>query len=98
MTSQIVVQEDPLSFIISTHFIIDQISLRQRIVVIQSVHPFRFSEAIVHIFLHIEAVHEDKSWRFAPLEQLLLERITVLSIVDNYFPISCANEPLIVRL
>ena len=65
---------------------------------IQCVDSLCLSEAIVDVLLHIEAVHEDESRRFVPIEQLLLERVAVLPVVDDNFAVSRADQPLVVRL
>ena len=65
---------------------------------IKRVHALRLSEEIVNILLDIEAVHEDEGGRLILLEQFLLERVAILSVVDNDFAIGSANQPFVVGL
>ena len=65
---------------------------------IKSVHSFCFCEEIVDILLDIEAIHEDEGRRLILFEQLLLERVAVLSVVDDDFAIGSAYEPFVVGL
>lgn len=64
---------------------------------VECVYTLYLRVAIVHILLHIEAVHVDESWRLTLLEQLLLERVAVLSIIDDDFAISSADKPFVIR-
>ena len=57
---------------------------------IKCVHAFRLREEIVYILLDIEAIHEDECRRLTLFEQLLLERVTILSVIDNDFAIGSA--------
>lgn len=40
---------------------------------VKGVNLFGFSEIVIYVFLDVEAVHEDKSWRYCYIEQLLFE-------------------------
>ena len=64
---------------------------------IQCIDTLGLREAIVHVLLHIEAVHVDESRRFVSIEELLLERVAVLPVVDDHLAVSCADKPLVVR-
>ena len=97
MTCEVVVQEDALRLVLRTNLIIDQVTLGQRVIMVECVDTLYLSVAIVHILLHIEAVHVDESWRLTLLEQLLLERVAVLSIIDDDFAISSADKPFVIR-
>ena len=63
---------------------------------VKCVHTLSLREIIVNILLHIKTIHEDEGRRLVLLEQLLLERVTVLSIVDNDFAIGSADKPFVV--
>jgi len=63
---------------------------------IECVDTLGLCEAVVNVFLHVEAVHEYEIGRLRLFKELLLERVAVLSIVHDYFAVSCANEPLVV--
>ena len=78
--------------------VIDQIALGQRVVVVKCVDSLSLSEAVVHVLLRIEAVHEDEARWLRPIEKLLLEGVAVLAIVDNNLAVASADKPLIVRL
>ena len=65
---------------------------------IKRVHALRLCEEIVDVLLDIEAIHVDESRRLILLEQLLLERVAILSVVDNDFAVGSANEPFVVGL
>lgn len=64
---------------------------------VECIDSLRLSEAVVDVFLHVEAVHKNERGRLRSIKQFLLERVTILSVVYNYFAISCADEPFIVR-
>ena len=98
IAGKVIIEEDALRLVLVTHFVVDQVSLSQWVVVIKGVYSLGLSEAVINILLHVETVHEDESWRVSFIKELLLERIAILSIVDEYFAISCGSQPLIVRL
>ena len=50
---------------------------------VECIDALSLSVAIVHVFLHIEAVHVDKGGWLALLEQFLFERVAVLSVIDD---------------
>ena len=64
---------------------------------VQCVDSLSLSEAVVDVLLDVEAVHVDEHWWFVLIEKLLLERVAVLSIVDNNFSIGGTHQPLIIR-
>jgi hypothetical protein len=78
--------------------IIDQIALRQAIVVVQSVDFLDLRKAVLRVFEHIKRVHEDEIGRLALLEQFLFKSVAVLPVVDHNFAVCGRGEPLVVRL
>jgi len=57
---QIVVQENRLCFIFPAHLVVYQVSLGERVVVVESVDALSLSVAIINVFLHVETVHENE--------------------------------------
>ena len=58
---------------------------------VECIDTLSFSVAIVHIFLHVEAVHVDEGGRLALLEQFLFERVAVLSVIDDNLTVSSTD-------
>ena len=71
-------------------------TLRQSVIVVQSVDSFSLCKAIVNIFLHIKTVHVNELWRIIFFKQLLLETVAVLAVVNDNFTMRAAQEPLVI--
>jgi len=87
-----------LSFIIVVYLVVDEITLSEGVVMVQGVDTLGLCEAIIDILLHVKAIHEDECRWPVTLEQLLLERVTVLAVVDYDFAIGCGCQPFVVWL
>ena len=98
VAGKVVVEEDALRLVLVAHLVVDQVALGQRVVVIEGVDSLGLCEAVVDVLLHVEAVHEDESRRVGLVEELLFERVAVLSVVDQYFAICGSGKPLVIRL
>lgn len=64
--------------------------------VIQFIRNACLSEAICKILNNIERVHKIKNYVFAWLKDLLVQNISILTIVEHYLAISSAYHPFIV--
>lgn len=80
------------------HFIVDQIFLGHRVVVIQSVAPPRLGVSIARVIKKIERIHIIEYWRLEFVKKFLVQRIEIFPIVNYDFAICGRHQPLIVRL
>jgi hypothetical protein len=78
-------------------FVVDEVTLGERVEVVQCVYFLRLGETIINVLLDIKRVHKDECRWICLIEQLLLERITVLTIVDDNLSVGSAYKPLVVR-
>lgn len=63
---------------------------------VKGVDSSRLGKAIVHVFLRIKGVHENKVCLFVLLEKLLFETTRILPIVNDHFAVAGRSQPLIV--
>jgi hypothetical protein len=95
---EVIVGKKTLTFMIGVDFIINQVSLGHGVVVVQSVAPLSLHVAIARIVQGVEAVHKVKLWRFVDVKDFLVQRVEILSVVNDDFSIGCGNKPLVVGL
>lgn len=80
------------------HLVVDQVTLRHRIVVIKRVTPLGLGEVIAHKVEQVERVHVVEHGQIELIEYLLVQRVEVLSVVHDDFAICSGYEPFVVRL
>ena len=95
---KVVVCKHSLTFVHLIHFIVDQIFLGHRVVVIQSVAPPRLRVSIARVIKKIEGIHIIEHWRLKFVEKFLVQRIEIFPIVNYDFAVCSRHQPLVVRL
>lgn len=98
MVGQVVVQEDRLYLILLELLIEHEITLGKAVVVVQLIHFFSFSEAVINVLSDVKGVHKTEFRRSSGVKQFLPEGIGVLSVVDYGLAIASTHQPFVVRL
>lgn len=91
VASEIVVQELGLRVVLRDVLVVYELSLRDSIVMVQGVHAFGLCEAVVHVLLQVERVHEDENRWLVLVEQFLFERVAVLAVVDDHLAVFASD-------
>jgi len=98
LVCNVVVQEHCFYLVLYRVLIQHEVPLGEAIVVVQLIHFFSFSEAIINVLLDVKGVHEAELGRSTGVKQFLLEGISVLPVVEDSLAIACAHQPLVVWL
>jgi len=65
--------------------------------VIQCITPPGLRIPIIGVVLDVEGIHEVELRRLEFVEYFLVQRVKILSVVNNNLSISCGHEPFVVR-
>ena len=95
---QIVVGEHSLALVHWIHFVVHQIFLRQRVVVVQCVAPPSLGVPVGYVVKQVEGVHVIENWRLHLVKDLLVQRVEILTVVNDDLAVGRCHQPFVVGL
>jgi len=98
LVCNVVVQEHCFCLVLYRVLIQHEVPLGEAIVVVQLIHFFSFSEAILNVFFYVEAVHIPEVGEVFDVEKFLLERVSIFSVINYRFSTAGPDSPFVVRL